>query len=110
MGAPENAVQRQCLQLLRLSHIPAWRSNNAGVFNRKAGCYTFHGTPGVADILAVLPPSGRLLTIECKSATGKQTDAQRDWAAEISAAGASYVVIRDIAELQAALRQAAGNA
>lgn len=41
------------------------------------------GLPGMADLMGIQSPSGRMLSIECKSETGKLTVEQTAWAAMV---------------------------
>lgn len=61
------------------------------------------GVPGTGDICGIIAPTGRLLMIEVKSATGKQRAAQVVMQRVISAFGGIYVVARSLADVDAAL-------
>jgi hypothetical protein len=61
------------------------------------------GVPGTADIVGLMAPSGRLLMIECKTATGKQREAQVTMERVVTAMGGVYVVARSLADADAAL-------
>lgn len=61
------------------------------------------GVPGTADICGVIAPSGRLLMIECKTATGKQREAQVTMQRVVTAMGGVYVVARSVADVDAVL-------
>lgn len=105
---PEAAILRACLDLLALYGVPAWRNNVGGVVREDArGRRRFirFGTRGQSDILAILPPSGRLLAIETKSATGRLTADQVLFLQAVRDAGGFGVVIRDVAELEALLQR-----
>lgn len=55
--------------------------------------------PGVADLLLAWPASGRHgLFLEFKSATGRQSDEQKDWEAKSRAAGYGYALVRSAEE------------
>jgi hypothetical protein len=109
MKAPtETALVKACLQLLQLRRIPAWRQNS--------GCATFgaggkrrfvrFAVEGCADILGVLPPSGRLLAVEVKREGGKLTPAQVAFLDNVRDAGGLAVVAHGVDDLAEALRQA----
>ena len=84
----ETVIVRQCLDYLQLRRIPAWRNNTTGVYDPRAGKFRkFTGMKGVADILGLLPPAGRLLAVECKRPGGKTSEAQRAFLDAIEAAG-----------------------
>lgn len=61
------------------------------------------GVPGTADICGLIAPTGRLLMIEVKSATGKQREAQINMQRIVTRFGGLYVVARSLADVDAAL-------
>ncbi len=103
----ESALVSCCLQVLALRRVFHWRSNNipaplpGGKFRR------FVGMKGVADILAVLPPIGRLAGIECKMPAGRQSPDQKAFQAALEAAGGVYLLIRDVRDLESELSRLA---
>ena len=102
----EAAVLAACLELLRVRGVVHWRSNAGGTYYERAGGgrrYVRFNTPGISDILCVLSPGGRLLAVECKSATGKLTAEQTAFQEAVRREGGQAVVIRDVLELQAIL-------
>lgn len=103
MKAPSpNALVTQCLALLRLHGLFAWRANCGGGLRR--GRPIKANPEGTPDLLCVLPPSGRLLAVECKTGTGRVSGAQRAWMEAAERAGATCLVVRDVKELEAWLR------
>lgn len=60
------------------------------------------GVPGTADICGLLAPGGRLVMIECKTATGRQRDAQVVMQKVVTAFGGLYVLARSLADVDAA--------
>ena len=99
MGKAENAVQRACLEYLRLRGVFCWRSNNNATFDRTRGVFrAFSGMPGVPDIIGILP-GGRFLGIECKAKKGKQSDSQMEFEAQCKRLGGVYLLVRDVMEL-----------
>jgi hypothetical protein len=100
------------LQLLALRRIPAWRANTgaariAGANGRRR--FVRFNVKGCADVLAVLPPSGRLLAVECKMPGRRPSADQRAFLDNIAGAGGLAVVVRDLGELMAALEDACGR-
>lgn len=57
------------------------------------------GYPGSSDILGILS-GGRFLAVECKSATGVQSDKQKEFQARIEANGGLYLLVRSVADLE----------
>ena len=64
-----------------------------------------YGLPGMADLMGVIAPTGRLLSIETKSATGRLTDEQKAWDAMVrKMGGVSVAPCRSLEEAMEALR------
>lgn len=61
------------------------------------------GVPGTADVVGLIAPTGRMLMIECKTATGRQRDAQIAMQRTVTRFGGLYVVARSLADVDAAL-------
>src|SRR5262245_16843148 len=102
MKAPrEGTLVRACLELLALRRIPSWRANTGAVAIGSGAARRFvkFGPPGQSDIIAVLPPTGRLLALECKSATGRLRPAQKAFLSAVEAAGGATLVVGDVREL-----------
>lgn len=101
---PEAVVVAACLHLLELLGIPHWRANTGAA--KLGDRYVRFGEKGQPDILGILPPNGRLLCVECKSATGRLRESQSAWLERAGAAGALCVVARSVDVLMDALRKA----
>jgi hypothetical protein len=71
--------------------------------------WTFRGLPGVSDVLAILPPGGRLLAVECKLPGREPTGLQQAFLDAVARAGGVGIVVRDLNDLVAALASAAGH-
>jgi hypothetical protein len=107
MKAPtESSLVKACLAYLQLAKVPAWRNNSgAAAFAGPAGRrFVRFSVEGCSDILGVLPPSGRLLAVECKRPGGKLTAAQAAFLSAVGAAGGLAFVVRSVDDLAAALR------
>ena len=105
----EADILRQCLDYLRLRGIPAWRQNQGGIratYRGRRRFVRFAGIEGISDILGLLPPSGRLLAVECKRPGGKPSPQQLAFLEQVRAAGGLAVVVHSLHELEAALREA----
>lgn len=101
MGKPENALQRACLEFLRLRGIMAWR-NNTRVVRFGKQLYWF-GAKGSGDIFAIV--RGRFLSIEVKVGRGKETADQKLWAAQVEDAGGKAIVARTLEDVQDAIEE-----
>lgn len=70
------------------------RSPQAGARLKRLGM-----RPGVADLVFILPPGGRAAYLELKAGKqGRVTDAQRQFADDVTAAGAFYQIAHDMDE------------
>lgn len=81
--------------------IRLWRQNT-GVATSRTGAFVRFGIPGQADISGI-GPGGRRIEIECKSLTGRQTDAQRKWGEMITRLGGIYVLARSVGDVREVL-------
>jgi hypothetical protein len=107
-GSREADVIRGILDYLRLKGIPGWRSNNVPVYDPARKAFRrFRGARGLADVQAVLPPSGRLLCVEVK-VTGRPTPEQEAFAAAVRKAGGVSLVVRSVGELVEELERLEG--
>jgi hypothetical protein len=88
-----------------------WRNNTGvGWFNDNGPCRKTDpgarpvkfGVEGQGDISGIID-GGRRLEIECKTAKGKQREAQIAFEAMITRFGGLYVLVRNVAELDSAL-------
>jgi hypothetical protein len=85
--------------------VLAWRQNQGALTGTRGGkrlFVRFAAMPGISDILGVLP-GGRFLAVECKRPGNRPTPEQAAFLAAVEAAGGLALVVRDVAELQAAL-------
>ena len=71
-----------------------WKQNT-GAFRTEQGAYIRYGLVGAADISGVLV-GGTRCEIECKTGTGKQSEAQKNFQAMIQEYNGVYIVARDI--------------
>jgi hypothetical protein len=89
--------------------VVAWRNNN-GTIKRGRRYVRFGLSKGAADIVAIVGPAGRFLALECKTAKGKQSQDQIDWALEVKFAGGLYAMVRSVQEARDAVRAARSTA
>jgi hypothetical protein len=112
MSTPESAVLRSCLDYLALCGIAAWRINTMGTpLAHAPGKFRPAPAKGIADIIGIVTVRGDgmqalPLAVECKSATGRQSPAQREFQAKWEQAGGLYLLVRSVEELREALRDA----
>ena len=105
MVTPESIVLDGCLRYLQARGIYCWR-NNTGAVEIRPGQWVRFGKKGSSDILAILPPGGRLLCVECKAPNGKLTPEQKQFLEEIRELGGLALMVRGWEELDEALCEA----
>jgi hypothetical protein len=113
MKAPtETDLVRQCLDLLALKGLSAWRFNSGRVATERGGkrhVYRFNGAAGCADILGILTchrhgdPTGIFLAVECKRGSNRPTPTQAAFLDAVRRAGGVALVVKDVRELEAEL-------
>jgi len=100
-------VQRSILELLRVLHIPAWRINSRVLLLPGKGGrlrpVRMGGVKGMADILALLPPGGRLVAIECKRTGNHPTKDQSLFLEAVAHAGGLSLVAHSAQDVVQAL-------
>jgi hypothetical protein len=100
-------VQSILLEFGSRPTLRLWRHNvGAATYRGKDGArggLVRFGQAGQADIMGLIAPSGRFLAVECKTATGRQSDAQRNWQAMVERFGGLYILARSIDDVRRAL-------
>ncbi len=108
MSTPEGLVVNACLDYLAARRIYAWRNNTGAVSIPSAhgrDRFIRYGKPGSSDILGIMP-DGRFLAVECKTKTGRLTDLQQGFLAEVEARGGVAIVARRVEDVEAGLHAA----
>lgn len=85
-----------------LPGLRLWRANTGAARDRTGRVIRF-GVVGQADISGVLAPHGRRVEIECKTATGRQTEQQARFQAMIEQHGGIYILARSVDDVRLAL-------
>jgi len=104
---PEKVIQAQILAWLRETGLLHWRQNSGTVFvgNRMV----LLGEAGLPDIVVIVPPGGRLLGLEVKSAKGKLRPVQEVFREKILKSGGLYFVVRTLKEAMTAVAFSLGD-
>jgi len=106
MGRRENKLQAAVLEYLKLRGVFAWR-NNTGMLWDRTGRPVKYGCVGSGDVLAIVPPHGRFLSIECKAPgarTKKSTKRNQEaWAEEVRAVGGLAITVDTLDDVEDAL-------
>lgn len=100
----EADVLNQCMQWLRCKHIPAWRINTMGVWDKKKQAYRKAPSRGISDVIGVLP-DGKILCVECKSKKGKLSVFQIDFLNTIAKNKGLAMVVYSVSDLQQILKK-----
>jgi len=95
---PEAQVLRACLDYLRARGHMVIRVNNGAFKTERGGFFRSTDVRGCADIMG-LTISGRGLAVECKSNTGRQSPAQREFMDGFRNRGGLYVLARSVDDL-----------
>lgn len=106
-SVPEKYIQKQILDWLKETHLLHWRQNSGVVF--AGGRRILLGEEGLPDIVVIVPPSGRLLGLEVKSANGKLRPSQKLLAERIRATGGFYRVVRTLLQAMDAVAETVGE-
>lgn len=107
----ESTVQRAILEYLTLKRVWAVRLNSGGAMvqgHGGKGQFIRFGAPGMPDILA-RGKRGSVVWIEVKSATGRQSDNQREWQRRAEAHGDTYILARSLDDVMPLFEQLPGG-
>ncbi len=104
---PESAIQADILTYLESTGLLYWRQNSGTLFfgkgrNRRK---VRLGEKGLPDVIVVIPPDGRFLGLEVKSARGVWRPTQKDFCRKLQNAGGAYYVVRTLEQAVGALNQ-----
>lgn len=107
LEASEAQILRAVMDYLAARHVFAIRMQTGAV--KIDTRFVRFGIPGMADVLAFVndnEPLGSILPvwIECKTATGKQSELQQSFQSLVESHGHRYGVCRSIEDVDALLR------
>lgn len=94
----------------RLPDVCLWRNHVGQLRDEDGRTHRFGLAVGSADLVGILRPSGRLIALECKSATGRVRPEQRVWLQVVRDFGGFACVVRSPEEALAAVERARGGA
>ena len=107
----EKQISNSVLAYLHHRKIFAWPINNGGVFDPIKKTFRMNKSPwfvrGVPDIMCIVELRGLGVTLylECKTAKGKQSPAQKVFEQNIKERKGFYFVIRSVADVSQAIAQ-----
>lgn len=100
----EKSIQSGILRWLKKTGLVYWRQN-AGVLFRYGFRMTL-GPKGIPDIIVIIPPFGRFIGLEVKSAKGKLRPAQEVFRKRLLKVGGVYRVVRSLKDAKEAVEEA----
>lgn len=104
----ETDIQRAILDALLAIGAFAFRTNSSrGAMKVRGGWITLC-PPGTPDIYVLLPPRGRSLWLEVKTATGEERESQLAWRAKATRHGAIVETVRTVQEALSVYKAAIG--
>ena len=95
-SVPEKYIQRSILDWLKTTELLYWRQNSGhiGLGFRRVEL----GPDGAPDIIVIVPPSGRILGLEVKSASGSLRPSQKAFRERLETSGGIFRVVRSLEE------------
>lgn len=99
----EAEIQTAILHYLSACPNSRFFRQNTGVA-KIGGRTTRFGVPGQADIRGIVTPRGRLVEIEVKSRTGRQSAQQKKYEAMLRSLGAVYILARCVEDVWRVLK------
>ena len=88
-------LTNQIIDYLYRNNCYAWKSTSTGLYDDKLQRFRMASKKGVSDILAVLPPSGRLIAIEVKIGRDRMRPEQIGFFRNIEHIGGLTFVAKD---------------
>lgn len=104
----ESVTQAAILKWLKSTGLMFWRSNSGSLFLR--GRHINLGPLGCADISVVVPPAGRFVGLEVKSAKGRIRGDQLTYSEYLTKQGGAYFIVRSVQDAKDAIAQVMGEA
>lgn len=106
-SVPEKVIQKQILDWLKETGLVHWRQNSGTVFlgNRVVRL----GEDGLPDIVVIVPPNGRVVGLEVKSARGQLRPAQKLFRDSLTSSGGLYYVVRTLEAAKNAIAESLGK-
>ena len=95
----ETDVLREIMLYLRARGVFHFRINTTGTWHpgRKIFLKPHNLTPGVADVIVL--KHGKMICLEAKSPTGKQSPEQKQFEQNVKASGGEYYLVRCVQDV-----------
>lgn len=94
----EGSVVNACMRWLFLNGCYAWVNKTGGWKDSVTGRVIKYGLKGSSDIIAVR--NGKLICVECKSASGRMEPEQKLFRDRIQEKGGIYILARSVDDLE----------
>lgn len=98
----ESTLQRAVMDYLTMIEARCklyWFRSASGAVQTASGRFFKTGKPGVPDISVIF--NGQFIGLEIKTATGRQSSAQKEAQAEIERSGGKYYIVRSLQDVKA---------
>lgn len=95
-SVPERVIQAQILQWLKDAGILHWRQQSGTVFLGHRSIRM--GPEGLPDIVVIVPPNGKVVGLEVKSAKGRLRPSQVSFKERLTSVGGSFLVVRSLTQ------------
>lgn len=104
---PEKVIENQILDYLKIKKIFAFKVNKTGIYDPKKKTFRLnrgrHNMNGISDIIAVV--EGRFVAIEVKTKTGRVSEHQKTFLANVREKGGVGIIARSVGDVHAMLEQ-----
>ncbi|MDE3250278.1 MAG: VRR-NUC domain-containing protein [Bacteroidota bacterium] len=92
-----NALTQQCIRMLHLAGVEAWRQNNGGVYDPKIKRFRKNSsTPGISDVIGFHRATGRFVACEVKVGKDKLSEEQLAFLRRVKAGNGITMVVRTV--------------
>ncbi len=108
MSGPENTIQKQILEAFKKLGIFCWR-NNTGMVKTRHGSFVHYGKVGSGDIIGLVGPAGKFLSVEVKAPKGIASPEQIEFRETIRNAGGIAIVAESLNSAITQLESAMGG-
>lgn len=90
-----NVLTNHIIAHLYKKGVFAWRASSTGIYDRNKGHFRTAPKKGVSDILAVLPPTGKLVAIEVKIGKDRMSPEQTGFHKNVIRMGGEVFIAKD---------------
>ena len=97
---PERDIQNSIIQILNLKGHFCWKTVNRGFQMPGSGAWISSSVIGIPDIFVLLKVNGisAMIGLEVKTATGRQSEAQKQWQQSLERNNGFYFLVRSVEE------------